>query len=668
MLKRFKSLLKDTSGNVAIMGGLLIIPLMSVVGATIDYTSYINLRNDVQNSLDAAGLAAGREVADGEDDEGELEIYSETFFEANLDNNIDSESYEFDFDFVPGDTSIEPPIPDQVNICVDIDYDTIFGHLIGVQKLEERICSIVSLGNRTVEVALVLDNSGSMSGNRISTLRTEAKALVDTIFNSAQLTTLPDPVKFSLVPFAGTVNVGTQNQNQAWMDLNGWAPAHHENFDWENTYRTNNPTRVFESGGTNIGFEEQIGGTWEWKTRYDVFDMVGESWGGCVEMRPWPHNTLDTVAFSTDTYNNLNDSVDADGDGIGDGTSALFVPFFAPDEPDHRFAERQAGFTDLTIAPGTDHDPDDDSYRNNYLYDFQDYNPSSPTQRIQLYTDFEPGYVNQARISPEGDDDDPQRGSDDQINRTNWMFKYQRNQQYNGSLSQFHGPNDGCTVRPMNELSTDQQTVKDNIDLMIASGTTNIQQGLTWGWRTLSPSEPFTGGREYDDRKNLKFVILLTDGNNFYSADGDSTPNNTAYGAWGYARPDNVDPQNIFNGLPTHNRWLEGLDELDGTIYENTTFDITPESSNDFEAIMNAHTLQACNNVRAAGISVYAIAFDVPSTGGVRELLEECAGSGIRDGQEIIANTQFYHDVDGNELKDALANIAKQIANLRIAG
>ncbi|MEM7215305.1 MAG: hypothetical protein AAF423_07155 [Pseudomonadota bacterium] len=664
MLRSLKSFLTDSSANIALTGGLMMIPLMGSVGAAVDYTNFINLRNDIQISLDSAGLASGREVANGEDDEAALETYSENFFRTNLSDKVKPESYEFSFTLVRGNANVVPPTPDRVNICADIDYQTLFGAFIGVDKLEERICSQISLGNRTVEVALVLDNSGSMGGSRIDTLITEANALVDTIFNSAQLTTLPTPVQFSLVPFAGTVNIGTNNQNESWMDRKGWSPVHHENFDWVNTYRTNNQTRTRTTDGLIRSFQERVNGSWQWRTRHDVFEMVGEQWGGCVEMRPWPHNIMDTVANTNQFYRAVRDSVDADGDGQGDGTSALFVPYFAPDEPDHRYPEQLANFDQLfPVSPNSDHDGDDDVYRNNYLYDFQDYDQNDPVpypnDRDQLHThQTQPGL-------PHGNPARNVFGSTRQIERTDWVFKYQRNAQYRGSLNQYHGPNDGCTTQAITELTDDRAVVQANINQMTADGTTNIQQGLTWGWRTLSPGEPFVGGREYDDRHNLKFIILLTDGNNFYSSDGDSTPNNTAYGAWGYARPANT---SIFSGEPTHNRWIEGLDELDGTIYESTLFDLTPESSGDFEAIMNAHTLQACNNVKNSGVSIYTIAFSVPSSGGVRQLLEACAGSGIRENREIIPNTTFYHDVGGDELRSALGDIAKQISNLRVSG
>ena len=663
-MKKLAQFLKNSSGNVAMTTAICILPIFTAVGAAVDYSNYVNMRSAVQNAIDAAGLAAARELEDNPNvSEASLKTYAETFFESNIPARIDEDEYTFNLSIKPGDQSVEPPIPDQIQISADIVYDTIFGGKFFVDTIEEEVLSLVSLGNRTVEIALVLDNSGSMGGNRIATLRTEAKNLVDTIFNSANFSTLEDPVKFSLVPFAGTVNVGTNNKNKNWMDKKGWSPVHYENFDWS-TYRTNNATRTRKKNGFPYGFQEQINGSWKWKTRHDVFEMVGVEWGGCVEMRPWPHNVLDTYVPANQNYNGASAvSVDTNDDGVPDespGTNALFVPYFAPDEPDHRFAEDyKSGYNEYWFAQNTDHDPDDDYYPNNYLYDFHDYNPNSPSNPIQLYADDNSG-------NPAYDLYD----YDKQVNRTNFMFKYQVNRQYVGSLGYWRGPNDGCTTQPITELSTNRQLIKDKIDEMGANGTTNIQQGLTWGWRTVSPGEPFTGGREKEERRNMKFVVLLSDGNNFYSTDGDSTPNNTAYGAWGYARPDSHDLKNAFNGTESHNRWIEGLESADlaGTIYTTTSFDMTPESYGDFEKIMNAHTNQACNNIKADGVTIYTVAFDVPSSGGVRDLLEACAGSGIKEGELVVKNGTFYYDVDEGGLEDAFANIARQIANLRISG
>jgi hypothetical protein len=40
------------------------------------------------------------------------------------------------------------------------------------------------------------------------------------------------PMQFAVVPFAASVNVGSQYSTASWMDVDGKSPIHHENFDW----------------------------------------------------------------------------------------------------------------------------------------------------------------------------------------------------------------------------------------------------------------------------------------------------------------------------------------------------------------------------------------------------------------------------------------------------
>ncbi len=645
MLKKLRNFFESSSGNFAVTGAILVVPVMASLGAAVDYTIYVDQKNSVQQALDAAGLAAGRHMNTGAS-ESELEVYAEAFFKANLDDGIKDEDITFDFALEQGDSSVEPAIPTSITLDATLTYDTLFGGgmILGEDEFVNEVTSQIALGNRTVEIALVMDNSGSMgSNNRLQTMKTETLALVETIFNASTLTDLPDPVKFSVVPFAGTVNIGTSNWNRKYMDRKGWSSIAHENFDW-NTYETSNETRF-----KHDGFQEKISGSWDWLTRVDVFDMMGVEWGGCVEMRPWPYNTTDEVVFANQSFANVMASADADGDGINDGADGLFVHYFAPDEPDRRYAWKSGS--------STYHYTDDDSYRNDYIYDWK----IADGSRI---------WANVHEYAPEPVDPYDQKDWDDQINRTNWMFKYQSGEIDVSDMDEWEGPNYGCTIDPITELTTVQNDIDDAINAMDSNGITNIQQGLTWGWRTLSDNEPFTTGREDDDNQNIKYIVLLTDGNNYYSTDGDSTPNQTSYGAWGYARTgEPYNPLFEEQGLQVaQNRWIDGLDpsDLTDTIYSGTSFDLTPESSSDFELIMNAHTNQSCNNVKNDGISIFTIAFDVSDGSSVKYLLNECSGSGIKNGSEIIAGGTFYYDVDGGELEQAMENIANQIADMRI--
>lgn len=643
-MRRIIDFLRDKSGNIAVTAVIAMLPIMASVAAAVDWSAFSRQKGFVQQSLDAAALATAKELYSiGEDNDDALEVYAQRFFEANVEPRIDLNTLVFEFHIHHGDTSVQPPVPTTIELTAVLDYQTAFAPIMGIDEIVANISSQISVGNRSVEIALVMDNSGSMQSNsRLSIMKSTTKDLVEAIFTAGSFSEIEDPVRFSVVPFAGMVNVGSSNSSASWMDTNGWSSIHHENFNW-NTYQTNNNTEFQYQDGTSAspvtGFKELKGGTWDWLTRLDVYEELDQNWSGCVEMRPWPYNTTDDVASSSISYSALQGVFDSGGNpaAVGNGADALFVPTFAPDTPDSQYTYKSGGWFHTS--------GDNDYYSNDYINDFYVKNG------IRFGTNNAPNtsdFVN-STFDPD------QKGSDDQINRQSWMFKYQSGKA-SGGLGSGKGPNKYCTIPAITELTTTESNVSDAIDAMQANGITNIQQGLTWGWRTLSDNEPFVGGRANGNGRNMKYIILLTDGNNYYPTDGYSnTPNLTGYGAWAYARAD-------------QNRWIEGLSssDLSGTIYEYTTFDTTPESSSDSEAIMNAHTLQSCNNAKADGISIFTIAFDVSDGSSVKNLLDACAGSGIQSGIKIVKNGQFYYDVDGNNLDDAMAAIAAQIGDLRI--
>ncbi len=107
------------------------------------------------------------------------------------------------------------------------------------------------------------------------------------------------------------------------------------------------------------------------------------------------------------------------------------------------------------------------------------------------------------------------------------------------------GPNFMCTTQALTPLTTSQSTVSAAITSMQANGYTNITAGLMWGWRAISPGEPFTEGRPYTSTDNQKIIVLMTDGENTYQPylQADINPGSntyagkfvkSAYGAWAY--------------------------------------------------------------------------------------------------------------------------------------
>lgn len=70
------------------------------------------------------------------------------------------------------------------------------------------------------------------------------------------------------------------------------------------------------------------------------------------------------------------------------------------------------------------------------------------------------------------------------------------------------------SLSPVRGLTTDIADTRDYVSKLDPSNMTNITIGLQWGLEVLSPSQPFGGGVAFDDTETLKYMIVVTDGEN----------------------------------------------------------------------------------------------------------------------------------------------------------
>ena len=375
-----RGFLTDRRGNYALMTAVAMVPLMGGLAIAVDFGEMNRQKQTVANALDAAGIATARQVVSGAS-ETQLIAYAKSFFEANL-GSVN-----------PTDTVLTVTLPSNqagggtLKLSARLNYKPIFfpvfadlaGHSQGSGSSDISFTTKTEIRlKNTLEVALVLDNSGSMSNlgsgagqKRIDLLKAAAKQLVDTLAQQAALIKQVDkPVQFSLVPFAASVNVGPENAGASWMDVDGLSPVHQENFDWSvmstGEKRAEKINGVWYKKGTGWGEEEnQVlsrfslykdmrhvssrewvatgqeyvctryrdngtcrTGHWQETGYYNETITEYASWQGCVEARPYPYNTTDAPA-----------SGGSQNTGIGFGDPAtMFVPMFAPDEPGDRWA------------------------------------------------------------------------------------------------------------------------------------------------------------------------------------------------------------------------------------------------------------------------------------------------------------------------------------------
>ena len=429
LFRRFR---KNQQGSFAVVFALLLIPLLGVVGVAIDYSRAFEMRLKLADALDAGVLAVGAQPNISQ--AAAFKIIND-WIVAQLGDQY-PEHWQLDSVTLGNDGIVNASASGTVN--------TTLARIVGVTQMPITVTTqaIRSLGK--VEVVLVLDNTGSMKGSKLTKLKGAAKSLVDDLVNA---TKDPNDLKIALVPFSQTVNVGSQYQNASWMDNQAESSIHDDIFTKAN------------------------GGVYPGTNRFTLFSAMNVGWGGCVESRPYPYDV--TEAPPTDAT-----------------PDTLYVPYFAPDEPDSRRKSRRKNRNFGT-------------FYNDYLTD-KKYSRSD-WKIPQGYPDKYSGQTPRTGTSPSG---------------------------------YIYGPNAGCEIAPLQRLTTNSNDVKSAINAMTAVGDTNIPFGLAWGQHVLSPKAPFGDGVEYESDEWIKVVVLMTDGNNRNTTTGNR--NDSYYSGVGYIWQDRL--------------------------------------------------------------------------------------------------------------------------------
>ena len=200
MLRRFT---KNESGNIAMIFGLSSFAILGATSAGLDYSRMTNTRAAPIAAADAAALAAAqappkdaaalaRQVFDANFTDTKLvAAFSAAPFKKGKDNAFRVEA--------------------TANVPMTLS------KIMGVDTRPVRSVSDAILGNdEDIQIALVLDVTGSMSGAKLASLKTAASGMVNTLYDKL---TQGNQIKMSVVPFAQYVNVGLSNPNQPWLSV-----------------------------------------------------------------------------------------------------------------------------------------------------------------------------------------------------------------------------------------------------------------------------------------------------------------------------------------------------------------------------------------------------------------------------------------------------------------
>lgn len=559
-------------GNVAMIFALCLVPMLLLMGGALDLSRQRGGEVNVQNALDATLLAVAHKALDLNEDQ--LSAEGRKWFDSQMmGTKLEITSF----------TIINTG--DRLTAEVTGTIDTSFLAIMGLTELTIRRRASVKYGVRNIEIALVLDTTGSMAAtasgtescgrwsctggkSKLVVLKEAATSMMNTLEASGS-----GQMKVSIIPFATFVNVGPENSNAKWIDTDGKSPVSADNFA-------------------------------QGLSRLDMFKHLGKQWKGCVMTRPDDHDVNDSRPKLTNP-------------------ETLFVPHFNPDEPD------KSGWNE--------------DYPNNYVADagyslgsglLDIANPTKygvPSNIITQLTGTENILVNGVLLGRddclEDYDDDNGFGNNncpDPKNTANWTpVKLNTNYQFFSDVTSEIGPGFSCEMSPITPLTNDFDKLRTQINNLVASGSTNITEGIMWGWRALSPGQPFNEGSNYSSSVD-KVIVLLSDGNNMI-VKRDGHPGGSDFSAYGYIA----------------NKRLDGIDEK--------------SSQTQILNRMDELTLEACSNIKAKNIRIYSIRLDLTDARS-EKVLSSCA-------------TDASHFIDAKnteELIKAFETVTNRITRLHL--
>ncbi|NQE62002.1 TadE/TadG family type IV pilus assembly protein [Caulobacter sp. RHG1] len=185
----------DQRGAIAVQFALMAIPLAVMVFALVDLGRISLQRRQMQDALDAATLMAARSTATTDAD---LDKVGDAAFVAEIAG--------LNLGLTGSDSTFKAGADNHILGSVSTTLKPVIANLWTNKDFTVNATADVVRSSKDLEVAVVLDITGSMDGSRITDLKTGASDLVDIIVKDVQT---PFYSKVAIVPYSNSVNVDT---------------------------------------------------------------------------------------------------------------------------------------------------------------------------------------------------------------------------------------------------------------------------------------------------------------------------------------------------------------------------------------------------------------------------------------------------------------------------
>jgi Flp pilus assembly protein TadG len=210
LVNRIHRLGTDRRGNVTLIFALSIIPLVGAVAVAVDYSRGNSARTAMQAVLDTTTLMISKEALDLNT---QVQAKAKTYFNGQF-TRTDVRGLKLKFELItngPGDFTVIGEATAKM--------DTAMAGVLNFKTMDLRATSQVRWGYKGIELALALDNTGSMAAkNKMVELKSAVKLLFATLKKNSKVA---GDMKIAIIPFSTVVNVGTEYADAAWISYDG---------------------------------------------------------------------------------------------------------------------------------------------------------------------------------------------------------------------------------------------------------------------------------------------------------------------------------------------------------------------------------------------------------------------------------------------------------------
>ncbi len=611
---------RETRGNVAMIFAIVMPVLILLTVGGVDIHRAATVRANLQDALDAASLAAARSRYITDEELTEVGLAS---LRANLKAfpHIALRESSVTFHLTEDSIIIADAIVDVDALVANIvlpPYGKFLDDTLPVSSHSE-----VNRSSKNIEVALVLDITGSMAGQRIIDLKAAAEDLVDIVVQDVQT---PYYTRMAIVPYSMGVNLGgyadaargtpptaTSISAASWgngtarnisgitraspgvitANSHGFATG---DYVWISdvsgmTQINNQPLRVNRINANTMNLQRWNGSSW-----VNLATTSGNGYSSYSSGGRLRHCHLSDCTVRVTSNNH----------GLSDGEGVQI--------------KNVRGMTQInnadTAAYWASHVTTDTFSISVRGIDWDAYTSGGNATcgrdgcPLRVFRNTS----NSTRVLPISTCTSERGGTQAYTDASPTLAKVGRN--YPTTVV-----GNGCPSAVIQPLTSAKDTLKDLIDDLPTVGSTAGHIGIAWGWYAISPNfnglwgGSFAAGA-YDPEDTVKAVIIMTDGEF-------NTPYCTG-----------VIAQNAGSGSG-------------GNDHKINCNGINPFTQG--EAL--------CTAMKAQRVTVYTVGFQIAAGGNAAELMQDCATS----------PAHVYLPETGGDLSEAFAAIGRDITKLRIS-